>query len=134
MARVIGLGGIFFKSSDPATLRQWYKSHLGVPVEDWGGAAFHSSEQTARGYAIWSPFSHDSDYFAPSSGSFMINLVVDDLENALKQVQAGGATLVGEIQTSEFGQFGWFLDPDNNKIELWQPTTIPPNCDYNNES
>lgn len=121
MARVIGLGGIFFKSPDPKALGEWYKTHLGLPVEDWGGAAFHLSAQSISGYTVWSPFKHDTDYFTPSPAAFMFNLIVDDLAQALAQVSQAGAEIVGDVEQSEFGSFGWFVDPDGNKVELWQP-------------
>jgi predicted enzyme related to lactoylglutathione lyase len=125
MAKVIGLGGIFFKSPDPQALGAWYKAHLGLPVEDWGGAAFHQSHQSRQGYTVWSPFTQDTDYFQPTNSPFMFNLIVDDLKGALQQVANAGAELVGNIQESEFGQFGWFMDPDGNKVELWQPMQPP---------
>jgi predicted enzyme related to lactoylglutathione lyase len=74
-----------------------------------------------NGYTVWSTFDSGSAYFAPSSKEFMFNLVVDNLEEALSQVAAGGAQLVGDIEKSEYGDFGWFMDPDGNKVELWQP-------------
>ncbi|MCG9696283.1 VOC family protein [Shewanella sp. Isolate11] len=124
MAKVIGLGGIFFKSPDPKKLALWYQTHLQLPVEDWGGAAFYLDNLTAlarSGYSVWTPMSSDSDYFTPSNSHFMFNLIVDDLHQALLQVQQGGAQVMGETEDSEFGKFGWFIDPDGNKVELWQP-------------
>ena len=123
MERVQGIGGIFFKSKDPKALGQWYAEHLGIPTQDWGGAAFVWSEQDRPESAstIWSPFKADTEYFDPSEASFMINFRVKDLEAMLKQVQAGGAKVFDKRESSEFGDFGWFLDPDGNKVELWQP-------------
>ena len=122
MAKVSGVGGVFFKSKDPAALGAWYAEHLGIPVDpSYGGASFKTRELDADSYSVWSPFAADTTYFAPSEQSFMINLMVDDLHAALRQVEAGGASLVGEPEISEFGAFGWFLDPDGNKVELWQP-------------
>ena len=126
MAKVIGLGGIFFKSADPVTLATWYKTHLQVPIENWGGAAFYHTDKATLGYHVWTPFAHSTDYFAPSDKSFMFNFIVDDLAQALMQVEQGGGQLVGDIEDSEFGRFGWFIDPDGNKVELWQPSVIPP--------
>jgi predicted enzyme related to lactoylglutathione lyase len=74
-----------------------------------------------NGLTVWSPFPADTDYFSPSEKQFMFNLVVDDLEEALAQVQKGGASLVGKIEKYDYGRFGWFIDPDGNKVELWQP-------------
>ena len=122
MAKVIGLGGVFFKSRDPQALGEWYQKWLGVPVESaWGGATFKPDQMPPGGYTVWSPFPADTKYFAPAEQPFMMNLVVDDLGGALTQVTEGGAEIVGEIEESEFGRFGWFLDPEGNKVELWQP-------------
>ena len=122
MASVLGIGGIFFKSKDPKALAAWYQEHLGFNIESsFGGSVFKSESVPSGGYTIWGPFQQDTTYFEPSEQAFMINLMVDDLPAALSQVQAGGATLVGEPESSEFGDFGWFMDPDGNKIELWQP-------------
>ena len=122
MAKVIGLGGVFFKSRDPQALGEWYQKWLGVPVESaWGGATFKPDQMPPGGYSVWSPFPADTQYFAPAEQPFMMNLVVDDLDGVLTQVTEGGAEIVGEIEESEFGRFGWFLDPEGNKVELWQP-------------
>ena len=122
MAKVIGLGGVFFKSRDPQALGEWYQKWLGVPVESaWGGATFKPDQMPPGGYSVWSPFPADTKYFAPAEQSFMMNLVVDDLDGVLTQVSEGGAEIVGEIEESDFGRFGWFLDPEGNKVELWQP-------------
>ena len=122
MAKVIGLGGVFFKSRDPQALGEWYQKWLGVPVESaWGGATFKPDHMPPGGYSVWSPFPADTKYFAPAEQSFMMNLVVDDLDGVLAQVSEGGAEIVGEIEESDFGRFGWFLDPEGSKVELWQP-------------
>jgi len=121
MARVIGLGGIFFKSPDPAALASWYQQHLGLDIEHWGGCAFHTAQLPSGSYHVWSPFSADSDYFAPSTKGFMFNLMVDDLKGALDQLRAAGAQVMNNTEDSELGNFGWFIDPDGNKVELWQP-------------
>ncbi|GIU31192.1 hypothetical protein TUM4644_30680 [Shewanella colwelliana] len=126
MAKVIGLGGIFFKSKDPKALAQWYKSHLQLPVEPWGGAAFYLNNLepiAGSSYSVWTPMSDDTDYLDPSTQPFMFNLIVDDLNEALAQVKNGGAQIIAETEESEFGRFGWFIDPDGNKVELWQPST-----------
>ncbi|MFK8054393.1 MAG: VOC family protein [Woeseiaceae bacterium] len=126
MAKVVGVGGVFFKSSDPKGLASWYQEHLGVPIDaSFGGAAFMAHGIPKGGYTIWSPFKADTTYFEPSKQPFMINLMVDDLDGALAQVKAAGAELHGEPESSEFGKFGWFSDPDGNKVELWQPPEAP---------
>jgi len=121
MARVVGLGGIMFKSKDPESLADWYKDCLGVPVDPPWGATFQATDVPPKGFMVWAPFKPDTDYFQPSRAAFMINLMVDDLDGALQQVVDAGATLVGEVQEDELGRFGWFIDPDGNKVELWQP-------------
>ncbi len=120
MAKVLGVGGIFFKAKNPESLSAWYKQWLGVPAGPYG-ANFEPSAMPVNAATVWTPFAADTKHFAPSTKEFMLNLVVDDLNGALKQVVAGGAKLEGEAQNSEYGQFGWFIDPDGNKVELWQP-------------
>jgi len=124
MKRVTGIGGIFFKAKDPATLRAWYQTHLGMNVEDWGGVVFRwasPENPTGVGTTIWSPFQHDTDYFAPSSASFMINFRVDDLSALLAQLRSEGCAVDTKVEESEFGKFGWVMDPEGNRVELWQP-------------
>jgi predicted enzyme related to lactoylglutathione lyase len=125
MAKALGVGGIFFKSRDPQRLMAWYQAHLGFPGESTDYAAFHANAMPDGGSTVFSPFKDTTGYFAPSKRDFMFNLVVDDLDGALAQVQAGGAELVGDAQTFDYGRFGWFMDPDGNKVELWQPTVAP---------
>jgi predicted enzyme related to lactoylglutathione lyase len=121
MAKVLGVGGIFFKASDPKKLADWYASWLGVEIDpSFGGASFRPSGLPDKACTVWSPFKESSGYFDPSTRPFMINLIVDDLAGALQQVVMGGATLVGEPQNLEYGRFGWFMDPEGNKVELWQ--------------
>ncbi len=120
MARVLGVGGVFFKSPDPRALGEWYARWLGLKLEAWGGAVFAAGGMPPGGATVWSPFPEATDYFSPSERGFMFNLVVDDLDAALAQVAEGGAQVTGP--TEEFnGRFGWFVDPDGNKVELWEP-------------
>ncbi len=122
MAKALGIGGVFFKSADPAALASWYQKWLHIDLEQtFTGCCFSPDQLPAKSFSVWSPFEGDTDYFEPSKQSFMINLIVDDLTEALSQVAEGGAVLVGETEELEFGIFGWFMDPDNNKVELWQP-------------
>jgi len=123
MRRVTGIGGIFFKSKDPKGLREWYRVHLGMNVEAWGGVSFRWSEdnKSGDGTTIWSPFKDDTDYFAPSSASFMVNLRVDDLHALLAVLREEGCQVDDKVEDSEYGKFGWIMDPDGNRIELWQP-------------
>lgn len=120
MAKVLGVGGIFFKSPDPKSLYAWYAQWLGMEFEEWG-IAYFPKDLPANSQTVWSAFEAETKYFEPSRNSFMFNLIVDDLDGALKQVSAGGAQIIGDIEKLEFGRFGWFLDPDGNKVELWEP-------------
>ena len=121
MAKVLGVGGVFFKASDPMKLGAWYQQWLGVPVEPPYGASFKPGTMPPGGFTAWAPFSDDTTYFEPSSKTFMFNLVVDDLADALAQVAEGGARIVGDVQDEPYGRFGWFVDPEGNKVELWEP-------------
>lgn len=121
MAKVIGIGGVFFKSPDRQGLGAWYAEHLGLEIGEYGGVDFDVSQLPAEAFCVWGPFEESTTYFDPSEKPFMVNLVVDDLREALKQVEEGGAELVGEIQEYDYGRFGWFIDPEGTKIELWQP-------------
>jgi len=124
-AKVLGVGGVFFKAKDPEALGQWYQKHLGIPIDpSWGGAAFTPDQMPDHGATIWVPFKANTDYFDPANQTHMINLVVDDLHKALTQVKEGGAELVGDTQNFDYGFFGWFLDPEGNKVELWEPKGI----------
>lgn len=122
--RVTGIGGIFFQAKDHEALRAWYRKHLGIDVQDWGGAVFAWTDTTGkptRGTTTWSIFKAGSDYYAPSSASFMINYRVEDLPALLEVLRAEGCNVLDRIEESEYGKFGWVLDPEGNKIELWQP-------------
>ena len=129
MAQALGIGGVFFKAQDPKALGEWYKTWLGIQIDPtFGGTAFLPSSMPPGGYTIWGPFAADTDYFEPCPNPYMINLIVDDVDEALTQVRAGGATLIGEPQQLEYGDFGWFLDPEGNKIELWRPADALPDA------
>jgi predicted enzyme related to lactoylglutathione lyase len=124
MKRVTGIGGIFFKAKDPVVLRAWYKKHLGIDVLDWGGAAFSWTDESGKptgGTTIWSVSDADGDYFAPSTSSFMINYRVADLASVLQALRAEGCNVLEKTDDSEYGKFGWVMDPEGNKVELWQP-------------
>jgi predicted enzyme related to lactoylglutathione lyase len=120
MAKVLGVGGIFFKSADPKRLGEWYTKWLGMEVTEWG-IAYDPKGMPANSQTVWNAFDAKTDYFDPSQKGFMFNLIVDDVEEAIKQVREGGAEIVGEIQKFDYGSFGWFMDPDGNKVELWEP-------------
>ena len=122
MKRVTGIGGIFFKSKDPKRLAAWYRDHLGLDVSDWGGAIFQwGGPESESGMTIWSPFAQDTDKMAPSSASFMINFRVGDLDALLAALRSEGCNVLDKQEASEFGKFGWVMDPEGNKIELWEP-------------
>jgi len=124
MKRVTGIGGIFFKAKDAPALQAWYKRHLGIDVQVWGGAAFtwtDSEGQPFAGTTIWSVASEQSDQFAPSTASFMINYRVDDLHALVKILREEGCNVLEKTDDSEYGKFGWVIDPEGNKVELWQP-------------
>lgn len=124
MKRVTGIGGIFFLAKDPVSLRAWYKTHLGVDVQDWGGAAFSWADADGRpagGTTVWSISPSSSDYFAPSQSTFMINYRVADLAALLDALRREGCHVLEKTDESDFGKFGWVIDPEGNKVELWQP-------------
>ncbi|MFO1494307.1 MAG: VOC family protein [Lysobacterales bacterium] len=124
MERVTGIGGIFIKARDPEALRAWYQRHLGVPVGEWGGAVFswHTPEgPTVDGMTVWSIMPMSSNYFAPSSAPFMVNYRVRDLRALVALLRAEGCEVDERIEESEQGVFGWVMDPEGNRVELWQP-------------
>jgi predicted enzyme related to lactoylglutathione lyase len=122
MKRVTGIGGIFFKSSDPKRLCAWYRDHLGLDVSDWGGAIFQwGGPDSSPGMTIWTPFSQDTNKMDPGSSSFMINFRVADLDTLLATLRAEGCNVINNTEPSDFGKFGWVIDPDGNKVELWEP-------------
>ncbi len=122
--RVLGVGGIFFRSRDPARLGDWYARHLGFAVESWGdtrGTSFAPQDLPPAAFTVWSAFANETEYFGPSGQAYMINLVVDDLDAALAAVAKGGAEVLEDREEHDFGRFGWFVDPDGNRVELWEP-------------
>ena len=124
MARVTGIGGVFFKANDLDASKQWYQTHLGIDIQDWNGAEFSWRERDhpeRTGSTVWSLFARDSNYFAPSEAPFMINYRVDNLDELLGQLRAAGVSVDERVADLEFGRFGWIMDPDGNRIELWEP-------------
>lgn len=118
MKRVTGIGGIFFKAKDAPALQAWYKRHLGIDVQEWGGAAF---TWTDGGTTIWSIAAAQSDQFAPGTAPFMINYRVEDLHALVAVLREEGCNVLENVDDSEYGKFGWVIDPEGNKVELWQP-------------
>jgi predicted enzyme related to lactoylglutathione lyase len=124
MAKVTGIGGVFFKStSDHKALAAWYEKHLGLSLEPWGGAILKWPDDKAedKGLTVWNLAAGDSKWFSPSQASFMINYRVDDLIGLLDQLRAAGVDIVQGPESHENGKFAWIMDPDGNKVELWEP-------------
>lgn len=124
MARITGIGGVFLKTrTDPKQLAAWYQKHLGMPLEPWGGAALRWPDDRAedKGVTAWHLAAPDSSWFSPSTASVMINYRVDNLEEMVAQLKAGGIELAKGIEHHENGKFAWIMDPDGNKVELWEP-------------
>lgn len=124
MKRVTGIGGIFFKAKDPVALRAWYQKHLGIDVQAWGGAAFAWAGEDGKpiaGTTIWSIGDAGDDHYAPSAAPFMINYRVQDLAALLSALREEGCNVLEKTDDSEYGKFGWVMDPEGNKVELWQP-------------
>jgi predicted enzyme related to lactoylglutathione lyase len=127
MKHVLGIGGIFFKARDPEKLAAWYREHLGLEIEEYGGVTFREApnpkeELPARqAYTVWSPFPADTHYFGPGTKSFMINFRVADLDALLAKLRVEGVTVDERAEKSDFGYFGWATDPEGNRFELWEP-------------
>ena len=121
--KVNGIGGIFFKCKEPQKVKAWYAKNLGLKTDDYG-ARFefrNANRPDEKNYLQWSPFENDTTYFSPSDKEFMINYRVGDLEALLTDLKEAGVTILDEIETYEYGKFLHILDPEGNKIELWEP-------------
>mgnify|MGYP003575038276 FL=1 len=123
MKKVTGIGGIFFKCQDPEKMKNWYKDHLGFNTDQYGAGFewYQEANSTKKGFTQWSPFSKDTKYFEPSAKEFMINYRVENLEALVAQLVQEGVTIVDAIETYPYGKFVHILDPEGNKIELWEP-------------
>lgn len=121
--RVTGLGGIFFKSDDPKASKEWYKKHLGIDSGQYGGTFEwrHAENPEKKGFTAWSVFDKKTKYTDPSTKDFMINYRVENLEELLKTLKEEGVEVIGEMEVFEYGKFGWIMDPNGIKIELWEP-------------
>jgi lactoylglutathione lyase len=123
MKKVSGIGGIFFKAKNPEKIKEWYLENLGLPLSgntivfNWRN--LNDGKQTK--HTVWGPFNEDTSYFEPSGKQFMINYIVDNLEEFIAQLNDKGINIIGEIEDHEQGRFAWIIDPENNKIELWEP-------------
>jgi predicted enzyme related to lactoylglutathione lyase len=125
MAKITGIGGVFFKSKgDRAALAAWYQKHLGLALEDYGGAILRWQDDKAEDHGVtaWHVAGKDSKWFSPSTSSFMINYRVDNLDEMLEQLRAGGVEIIKGPDSDENGKFAWVMDPDENKVELWEPS------------
>jgi len=120
MAKILGLGGVFFKCRDVDAYRKWWAEHMEMDVTDWGTMEWDSD---GKGKVMMSPFTGDSDYLDPSEKDFMINLRVDDVAALIEKARQGNAKIIGDVEDTEYGIFGWFIDPEGIKIELWQETS-----------
>jgi len=121
MERVLGIGGIFFKARDPQALAAWYRDHLGVPLD--AGQTYGTFNSAAAGEStVWSTFPSDTKYFG-STAPFMVNYRVRDLDAMLAQLRAAGAVVEERVEDHGYGRFGWAMDPEGNRIELWQPAS-----------
>ena len=124
MARVTGIGGVFFLSrGNGRALAEWYEQHLGIRLEDFGGAVLPWKEDVADdgGLTVWSVADHDSEWFSPGQSSFMINYRVDDLGAMIGQLSDAGIEILQGPEYHENGAFAWIMDPEGNKVELWEP-------------
>lgn len=119
--RVTGIGGLFFKTNDTEASKEWYKKHLGLNTDQYGCTFWWKDKEGNDCSTQWSPFKADTSYFDPSKKDFMFNYRVHDLEALLKVLEEEGVTIVGEMETYDYGKFAWILDNDHNKIELWEP-------------
>lgn len=119
--RVTGIGGLFFKTKNPKETKEWYGKHLGLPVDDYGCTFWRKDKDGEDCSTQWSPFTKDTDYFSPSKKDFMFNYRVENLHELLTVLKEEGVIIVGKVEEYEYGKFGWILDNDGNKIELWEP-------------
>ncbi|MDR6373025.1 putative enzyme related to lactoylglutathione lyase [Chryseobacterium bernardetii] len=122
MKRVTAIGGIFFKCKDPEQVNEWYKTHLGLPTSPYGAKFdWKDEESDKKGYTLWNPFKESTQYFEPSAKEFMINYHVENIEALVEELKKEGVTILDEIATYEYGKFVHILDPEGNKIELFEP-------------
>jgi len=131
MARVTGIGGLFFRAKDPKAAQDWYAEHLGIgplPHSPWGSGDDASlfewrdkDNPDQRCYSVFAPFPHDTDYFGPGSSPYMFNFRVDDLDALLTELREAGVEVLDKVESYPFGRFGWIVDPEGNRVELWEP-------------
>jgi predicted enzyme related to lactoylglutathione lyase len=129
MARVEGLGGVFFKADGPESLYSWYEKHLGLARSSYGTPVFHwreDAEPERRGMTVWALFPAETGYFDPSKKPFMLNYRVKNLDEVLAALRAEGVQVDGRVEDCPYGRFGWLTDPEGNRIELWEPRDAAP--------
>lgn len=119
--RVTGIGGIFFKTKDPKAVKDWYRDHLGLNIDQWGSTFWWKNKEGEDCSTQWSPFKEDTDYFEPSKKEFMMNFRVENLDELLETLKAEGVHVINKKESLEEGKFGWIIDLEGNKIELWEP-------------
>jgi predicted enzyme related to lactoylglutathione lyase len=121
--KVTGIGGIFFKCENPDKMKTWYRDRLGLITNEYGSVFEfrHSGQPERKGYLVWSTFDRDTEYFEPSSKEFMINYRVENIEELVRELQKSGVEICDEIETYDYGKFIHIMDPEGNKIELWEP-------------
>lgn len=122
MKRVTGIGGIFFKCENPQSMKKWYDTHLGFNTDDYG-TSFEwkqADDPDKKGFSVWSPFDAKTKYFEPSQKEFMVNYRVENLEWLLEELKKEGVQVLDEIETVEYGKFAHIIDPEGNKIQLWE--------------
>ena len=127
MAKITGIGGVFFKSrNDNKALVAWYEKHLGMQLESWGGAILRWPDDKAedKGLTVWHIAEKESQWFSPSDSSFMINYRVDNLDEMVAQLREGGIEIIKGPDSDANGKFAWIMDPDGNKVELWEPMLV----------
>ena len=124
MSRVVGIGGVFIKAKDPQALRAWYRDYLEMDIEEWGGMVFFWNSKDGPGEGgttTWSIFDESTEYFGQSPSRCMINFIVNDLDTVLNALRNEGCDVDQKIEESEYGRFGWVMDPEDNRVELWEP-------------
>lgn len=119
--RAVGVGGVFFKARHADPLAKWYVDMLGLPADEESGVSFISRDETPGARTVFATFESDSEYFGKPQQQFMINFRVDDLDALLERLQRAGVEILPELQEYDFGRFAWIVDPEGNRVELWEP-------------
>ena len=129
MKRVTGIGGVFFRAKDPKATYAWYAQHLGLNIDPSYGTSFewrHADDGEKKGYTAWSPFPADTDYFGKPEQQYMVNYRVADLEALIETLRSEGVEVAVEIKSFDYGKFAHIVDPEGNRVELWEPPDQPP--------